>query len=248
MSNRISSFLGGLVSFVLWTIIVWGEIVGNVHAFRQHGVRDGFAAVFVPPWAWYRGIEFFRHRNIGNQNSSTATAQESTAQESFPPPTADEQDALSKISSKALEQPLTDEDLRLYKNIVTEYGTRTGKQVSRGDSQQFLRMMKLTTDYKRELGRCLLASIDQKQPFISKELEELRGKMQETGMRAARLEADFRKIDSAANQTPFSDERGHQYYPPTREQVVQGLRQVDLADENFKKMAAILQESASRVP
>lgn len=248
MSNRISSFLGGLVSFVLWTIIVWGEIVGNVHAFRQHGVRDGFAAVFVPPWAWYRGIEFFRHRNIENQNSSTATAQESTAQESFPPPTADEQDALSKISSKALEQPLTDEDLRLYKHIATEYGARTGRQVSRPEVEQFLHIMKVTIDYKRELGRCLLASIDQKQLFISAELEDLREKMRQIGMRAEQLEIDFRKIESAGNQTPFSDEHGHEYYPLTREAVVQGLRQVDVADENFKKMAAILQESASRAP
>lgn len=54
---------------ILWTIIgisttgafVWLEFGGIFHAFSRHGMSDGLLAVFVPPVAWYRSIEYFWH-------------------------------------------------------------------------------------------------------------------------------------------------------------------------------------------
>jgi hypothetical protein len=95
------------------------------------------------------------------------------------------------------------------------------------------------------MARCLLASVDQKKPFVSTELEELRDKTAKTGLvRKSKLESDLRNIESAAYQTVLVDEFGHQHYSPDRAQILSRLREFDVAHENFRKMIAIAQNVA----
>ncbi len=233
--------ISGLLTFLLYAAFTWGELGGIVHSFTHHGVGDGFAAVFVPPWAWYRSVEFFWHKDAP-EGTGVPQGTADTA-DAYPPPNAEETDILSRVSSKSTKQPLTQADLDAYKGALRSYGSRTGKPVKRRDLDEFLELSKLSTSYDREMGRCLLASIDQKKPFISTELETLQAKMKSTGlMREARLAADLRNIESAAYGTTLVDEFGHEHYPPTREDVLRRLKEDDVVAANLDKMAAAIEE------
>lgn len=237
MAEKLASLLSGVFYFLLMLGILWGEVVGTGHAFWKHSITDGLAAIALPPWAWYRGAEFFWHNKLEDQSKEEKPPRD------YPPTTAEEEDALNRISSKALEQPLTQDDLALYRNVVVKYGTRTGNLVLQPEIVEFLEIRKITSQYKRELGRCLLVSISSRRPFESTELKSLREQMQKQGLMAkAKLDSDIRKLKGAANGTATINEQGVEYAPLTREDVLQGLKNVDMVDENFRRMAAVLQE------
>jgi S1-C subfamily serine protease len=42
--------------------MLWGEAAGLVHSLSHHG-EDGWRAVVLPPYAWFRGIEALFHRS-----------------------------------------------------------------------------------------------------------------------------------------------------------------------------------------
>lgn len=250
--------ISGLLTFLLYVAFTWGELGGIVHAFTHHGTGDGFAAVFVPPWAWYRSIEFFWHQDPpadttavprGRADADTSASRTAAPRggtdpaTAYPAPNAEETDVLSRIGSKSAKQPLTQADLDAYKDALRSYGSRTGRPVNRRDLDEFLELSKLSSSYDREMGRCLLASIDQKRPFISTELETLQAKIKSSGlMREARLAADLRNIESAAYGSTLVDEFGHKHYPPTREDVLRRLKEDDIVAANLDKMAAAIEE------
>jgi len=60
-------------------ILIWGETVGIVHAFRQHGTTAGLLAVLVPPFAWWRGLEFFYHEQRLSARASPTTEETPSA-------------------------------------------------------------------------------------------------------------------------------------------------------------------------
>ena len=53
-----SKLIGGLLQILFILGILWGEFAGIYHAFAHHGTRDGFISVFIPPYSWYRSIDF----------------------------------------------------------------------------------------------------------------------------------------------------------------------------------------------
>jgi hypothetical protein len=52
---------GSILAICFSLFFIWIQFGGVYHAFKHHGVGDGFVSVFVPPFAWYRSIEFFFH-------------------------------------------------------------------------------------------------------------------------------------------------------------------------------------------
>lgn len=109
--------------------------------------------------------------------------------------------------------------------------------------------MSTYTAYQREMQRCLLASIDQKKPFVSVELERLRQKIRSTGIRDdARLETDLKQIESAAFGTEYEDGRGKRYHPVTRSDIMRGAKEVEITDQNFKKLGAVFAELVAAYP
>lgn len=217
------------MTIVLWTAFAWGEVAGITHAFRQHGRDDGFSAIYTPPLAWWRSVELFWH-----------TSQ--AASKPYPDLTTEELDVLSRLSAKAMEQPLTSADLDEYKGVAASYAKRTGRPVDHRELDLLLEAIRLPLAYNRELGRCLLHSIDNKQPFISIELQRLREQMTVAGARATKLEADFRRLESAAYGTIWTDEFGRQYHPLSRREVIEGLKRNEIAGDNFRKFAASVDE------
>jgi hypothetical protein len=101
----------------------------------------------------------------------------------------------------------------------------------------------LINEYNRELGRCMLQSIDNgpAQPFISNEYLRLRDEMEKTGVvRKSKLDDDRAKIIAAATRSTWVNEFGHKYPAPTRDMVVKGLRQADMIKANLDQFNAAL--------
>lgn len=51
----------GIAEFALLAALIWGEFGGLYHSFTKHGGGDTALAFLVPPFAFYRSIEFFWH-------------------------------------------------------------------------------------------------------------------------------------------------------------------------------------------
>lgn len=47
-----------ILAVLIWTVMLWGEFAGIYHAFAHHGIADGFISVFIPPYSWYRSVDF----------------------------------------------------------------------------------------------------------------------------------------------------------------------------------------------
>jgi len=196
------------------------------------------AAVYLFIGWGRRAYEFFWHRNDhAGQVDGTPS----------PPLNASEKEVITRIFLKALAEPLSETDLGEYKQIASEYSARTGRAIPENDIDFFLAVMRFTTDYNRELGRCLLVSIDQKSPFVSPELDSLRSRVKAVGsIRSEKLEADYREIESVAYARNWTDESGHQVEPLTKKDILETLKHVDVQDQNFKKMAEVMREIAKK--
>ena len=85
---KLGRVAGGFIAVLATIVVVWGETGGVVHAFRRHGVGDGWAAVFVPPLALYRGIEMFFHHAppISQQARRSPGVSSDESKSAFNPP------------------------------------------------------------------------------------------------------------------------------------------------------------------
>ncbi len=233
--NRISGLASSVLSIAFFFLFIWGETVGIVHAFRQHGTGDGWGAIFVPPFAWWRGAEFFFHEGETEIENSTSV-------EEWPEASPEELDIISRISGKAVNEPLTEDDLAEYARAAKMYSQRVGRPLKSEEVEQLKKFMEIPYEYNRELGRCLLMSFDGKQPFVSTKLEQLRRKMEELGVtREGKLETDMRMIVSAAHGTEYTGEFGQRYHPVERGNILTGLQLTEVMKSNMEKLAVVLE-------
>lgn len=235
--RRLAALISPLLTVFVYVLVIWGETGGIAHAFRQHGVANGFIAVFVPPVAWYRGAEFFWHH-------SDPKVQPAEASDSYPELTVDETDRLSLVIGKAMQQPLASEDIANYKAVVRDYSIRTARPPVETESEWLLRAANLDYEYQQELGRCILNSYDSREPFFSERLMALRPEVEKSGRRHSKTQNDWRIITAAGRRTSWTDENGEVHEPLTREEILDGLRQtemikqkLDLISSSFRQVA-----------
>lgn len=55
--HHLSNVSGPLIVVAL----LWGELGGLYHSASKHSLRDAFLSFVIPPYSWYRSIEFFWH-------------------------------------------------------------------------------------------------------------------------------------------------------------------------------------------
>ncbi|HEU5234472.1 MAG TPA: hypothetical protein VFU50_16550 [Terriglobales bacterium] len=235
--RKIAAVISPLLTFVLYAVIVWGETGGIAHAFRQHGLANGFVAVFVPPVAWYRGAEFFWHHS-DSQVKSAATP------ESYPELTIDETDRLSQVIGKAMQEPLTPKDVASYKAVVRAYSIRTSRPPVEAEGEWLLRAANLDYEYQRELGRCILNSFDSREPFFSERLLTLRPEVEKAGRKSSKTENDWRIITAAGHRSSWTDESGEIHEPLTREEILDGLRQTEIVRQNLDLISSSFHQVA----
>jgi hypothetical protein len=135
-----------------------------------------------------------------------------------------------------MREPIEEEDLERVRSINKSYTKRTGRQMTEQEVMLMTLAIETLCQYNLEIGRCLLQSINTKKPFISDELKRLRGKMEDLGYaRKSKLDADFRKIVSAAYNEVWADESGKKFYPLKREDVLKGIDETKMVNDNINK-------------
>lgn len=372
-NGKLGKFLIGFLQVIVVLGMLWGEFGGIYHSFKHYGVGDGFIAVFVPPYSWYRSIEFFfwmkrggltkaerveighfaksielrnkamnvlqrsmsgeivgtikeeklneslnlmrdslrEARNVRDkvlsklhpelpshyreefcegtrlmiqgferadgqislkgqlledkwgdwydahlhelrgkllgrgvkpQKSKPKPDTQMGIEQKWPELTTEELSEISAVIGKALQEPLEHKDLERIKRVHKRYMKRVGRSMTRQEVELFTQRIQITWQYNYELGRCLLVSIESRQPFISNDLELLRAIMERLGTRKSKLDADLRKISFAAKGDVWSDEFGQKYNPLTREDVLAGFEEMRFVKDNFKKVSEVFEE------
>jgi len=57
-NNFFSKLLSTFLEILLLLGFLWFEFAGIYHSFAHLGVKDGVIAIMVPPYSWYRSIDF----------------------------------------------------------------------------------------------------------------------------------------------------------------------------------------------
>ncbi len=147
------------------------------------------------------------------------------------------------VAANALKTPLTDDDLRTVKEAFASYASREGKNFARQEAEWFAMKYSLGYQYDYELIRCILISMNKKEPFVSSRLRRIRAKMEEVELSIEQeIDADMRKVRSAAYGSEWIDEFGQRQQPLDREHVVAVLGQLERAKPNFEKLAQLFRE------
>jgi hypothetical protein len=377
--------VSGIFQVILVLALMWGEFAGIYHAFAHHSTRAGFIAVFIPPIAWYRSIDFVfwiikggglsgeekdeighfiesinltseainmlneeiskspngivakeiedecirlvkeslkESRNVRDEvlsklnedlpvhyrdefckgselyfqglstedvatqvkgvrlltrwdkwcdihlneilskyygkevelspseiESNKAERKVNLTEAGWPEFTVEELDKVSEIMGKAMQKPLQESDLERLRKILDSYHQRVGRLMQKEYVDLFISMMEIPIEYNYELGKCLLYSVDSKDPYISNELRNLRAEMEMLGTTdKKKLDSDFKRIRATGIGEPWEDEFGITYEPLTREEVLAGIKETDMMKENFKKVSIILREFIKQKP
>jgi hypothetical protein len=216
-----------------------GVILERLHA--KGRLRAHIAAVYLgkKQFEYYVETTFPEYLSQITGPKSEIQQKETPKKSSdYPDLTAMEISELSQIIAKLSEGPITDEDIGRFKQVNKDYFKRTGKTINEAQVKLLLHVNKTTSDYNHELGQCLLISYDTKEPFISTKLQSLRADMEKEGfVRKSKLDSDFRRVRSVAKREVFIDEFGDEQQPLTRDQIVNGIKSIDVLMENMDKLA-----------
>jgi len=77
----VGKLFGRLIGLVSVVVVLWLEFGGIWHAFAHYGVTDGLISVFVPPYAWYRSVQFFFWLGTKHKAKKTEAFTESEIEE-----------------------------------------------------------------------------------------------------------------------------------------------------------------------
>ena len=150
--------------------------------------------------------------------------------------TKEEHARLNVIKTKLLKEPLDEKDLEIVREVQKRYTKRTGISFTEIQARKKIYDIEIIFSYEYELGRCYLISFDTKKPYISEELKWLRKKMESLDCASiSKFEADFKNINSAANNENCIDENGNEYPPFTREDIFKVLENAEILKTNIEK-------------
>jgi hypothetical protein len=150
--------------------------------------------------------------------------------------TKEEHARLNVIKTKLLKEPLDEEDLEIVREVQKRYTKRTGISFTEIQARKKIYDIEIIFSYEYELGRCYLISFDTKALYVSEELKWLRKKMENiVHANTSKLDADFKNINSAANNEICIDEYGNEYPPFTREGIFKVLENAEILKNNIEK-------------
>ncbi len=161
----------------------------------------------------------------------------------WPELSTQEHEILHPIVSKALQgAPLSNADILAYRAVVADYTVKSGKRQPATQVKLFRVFFAMRYQYQREFGTCLLASLNTKKPILTAQFIKLGHEMKRLGYSKEKLESDYLRIASVASASKYTDSSGQSYYPPTRAQIIDGLRRNEVVKTNFERLAAVYEE------
>ncbi|ODS29986.1 MAG: kinesin light chain KLC [Candidatus Scalindua rubra] len=154
----------------------------------------------------------------------------------LPEYTIEEQTRLNVVKTKLMKEPLDEKDLEIVREVQKSYTKRTGILITEIQARKMMYVTEIIFSYEYELGRCYLISFDTKKPYISEELKWLRKKMESlVSASISKLDADFKNINSAANNEVCIDEYGNEHPPLTREDIFKVIENAEILKTNIEK-------------
>lgn len=156
---------------------------------------------------------------------------------------ASELDRYSKVLNKAMSYELNEEDLKIFRTVISDYTSRTGRMLTKDEHELFIGVMKLTSDYNYELGQSMLFSWDSKKYYTTNKFDSLYKVMKIMRLRKVKLlENDIDKIRAASqNQYFITDESGAKY-EFSRELILKGIDANNLFSENSEKISLVMKD------
>ncbi len=163
----------------------------------------------------------------------------------LPPLTAEESAALGTVMAKVDE--LWDEaDIELLRSTYRDYQHRVGRSVVTPKELELLgEQLETMQKYERELGKCMLLSLDAKDVVESHDLKILREQASIIGRKSELIEQDKRMLHAVATGEPTRDAKGVLRAPPTREKILKDQREVEVRAQNFARFTEVLRSVAS---
>ena len=206
------------------------EVIGPVL-----GILGAFIPLFM--YASYVGSSISQTLPVAVSNNSKEISQE------WPEFTTEELSEYSAIIEKAKQEPLLDNDLESLKRVIKNYTKRTGRPMTKEQTDLLIKSYEIIFKYSHELFQCLLLSIDSKKPCISNELKFFRTQVESLGLRRkSDFDDDLKNITSAANREVWINQYGQNCYPLTRNDVLSGLEQAKIIEDNCNKISAVFKE------
>jgi len=220
--RNVESIKGFIIGITLTIIMGWLEIGGIYHAFKHHSTSDGFIAVFIPPVAWYRSIEFFFCGNrigIGRTYLENNNIRQS-GNENWPDFNTMEASEMSAIMGKALQMSLDDSDIQEVSALLERYHKRVGRKMTEKEISLLTEFISISSAYRNELLVCLLSSFDSRREIVSEEFKSLCKTVVDRGyFQKSKIDADLRAISGEAYGKDWSDEEGILQSPLTRDEI-----------------------------
>ena len=152
-----------------------------------------------------------------------------------------ELDKFSAVLAK--QEPLTDSDLASIRSALKSYTDRTGNYLTQNDVDGFTGLIKQSNDYQYELGQSLLFSWDQQKVFTTSGFDKLYIEVQQAGYRKpGALQLDKDRLKAAAEHQNYSVDEDGNKYEFSREIILQGIDQVNVARQNMDKIVSVFNE------
>jgi len=214
-----------------------------VEGYEKHDNRKYMAGSLLRyKWGeWYKA-------NIDNikNNRKVETIPntiKSSAIEKPPDFNASELGRYSKVLTKATSYELNEEDLKIFRSVMSDYTSRTGRMLTKGEHELFIRLMKLIFDYNYELGQSMLFSWDSKKYYTTNKFDELYKVMETMGSRKAKLLAnDIDQIKAASQHQHFITDESGTKYKFSREIILKGIDDSNLCRENCEKISLVMSD------
>jgi len=170
-------------------------------------------------------------------------ATEEEGEASPPPLNAKELSVVSRVYAKGLRGKLTEADVDEFRTCVRGYSERTGRPPTRQEVEALREGLELSFRYNRELGSCLLLSVDLGGPVLTQDYERLRKAMlAASGARQSKLDADKALIIATAKGEPSVNEFGETIPVLTREEILASLKSLDIVEKNLDTLSRVFSE------
>lgn len=135
--------IGTIVGFIIYGLMILGEIGGIYHTAKKHGTADVFTSVVLPPWAWYRSVELFWHDDFSDVDWDKRLENDMKACVYF----------FNMVSQKEANVYKINQDIEEYSRQILNYPAEKKLFLKQGASLYILRETALYEDMVRTLDR-----------------------------------------------------------------------------------------------
>ena len=148
------------------------------------------------------------------------------------------------ILMKSTNESLSEKEIEKVYELYVNYFNRLDKEGASAYLDFYSDILEVPAEYNYEFNQCLFNSFKLKKPTISREFEDLKGKMEMFGFAdSAKLINDIDIIRAAGNNTNWVDAFGQEQGPFTQEVILRKISDSEIMLKNFKRLSEKFKEN-----